>query len=357
MVNGGNRPCKEDGLGYLFLGVSRAMKQAKPFQYRGWWVSKIQGKLTKLRHVRVGERKTAPDDVVQIMLTMRSSATVTPQDNATVADVATKYLAMHVGNPKTIRKNKSNLQTLVTMYGELKFSMLTKLHAQQWQLAWIKHYKPKTWADYVKTARALVKWAIVNGYTIKENVFKALSLPAHKGYGRKRRATTEEYAKLFRMADREHKRILMFFRYTAARPQDVYQCQWSWWNGSTITIPHDQHKTGAESGEERVILLDSRLQRMLRYMKRTASSSYIFAGQNLQKLDSWFARLREDAGIGPDDKYKEQLVLYHIRHMRVTEAIEKWGADVAQRIAGHKNIATTIHYDRRSNDDIIDMLG
>src|SRR5262245_19420926 len=109
-------------------------RAAKPFKYRGNWVSKIAGKLTTLAKVGpIDTGKNAPDHVLVTLLKMRQEASQKVSEGSTMAEAFTRYLALTAKEASTQRNVKSQLRLLLADYGHLPMAKMTPLMAGQWQ--------------------------------------------------------------------------------------------------------------------------------------------------------------------------------------------------------------------------------
>ncbi len=165
--------------------------------------------------------------------------------------------------------------------------------------------------------------------------------------GRGRDITWDEYRCLLRLACPPMRRVLLFLRFSGARPEELRTLDWPHVDFALRQIVKREHKTAHTQSEPapRVIPLNGPMVRLLLWLRRRRKDGdAVFLNSfgrrwTTQALCKQIWRLRKKIGLPAGVK------LYGCRHAFITEAILN-GVDVAlvQQLAGHANISTTQIY-------------
>ena len=284
----------------------------KVFIYRKFWRTKIGGRLTAICPESVSLSE-ANEKMQSLLVDYRSAQKKLVPEAGSVREVVDKYLASKVCAPLTLVKLRQHLRTLLIMYGDRQLVSITSQDSEVWA-GRLSSLKGGSFNGYLKSARALWAWSMKKQYVLA-NPFKTIDL---KEEGRRERIVSEgEWRSLWSVASQEWRHMLLFFRWSACRPQDLYQAQWSWLStcGRYITIPVQNHKTGRKTGQTRTLFLPPVLQKLVAYRSVRRSGDTIFS-TSLSCLDSGFRRLCVKAGV---KEGTEKLVFYSLRHTRLTE--------------------------------------
>jgi site-specific recombinase XerD len=178
---------------------------------------------------------------------------------------------------------------------------------------------------------------------IDKNPFLGVSYPAGETG---RDMTDKEFKALLRAARAPFRRILIFFRYSGARPIELRRLEWDHVNQEIRAAVQKIHKTARSTGKPRRILLVPVLLKLLAWIKRHQhkEAKFVFLdghGNQWKKriLCKHMQRVRERAGLPADVK------LYSARHAYGTGAILN-GVDIATlaQLMGHQSIRTTQIY-------------
>ncbi|HBI44461.1 MAG TPA: hypothetical protein DDY78_16650 [Planctomycetales bacterium] len=180
---------------------------------------------------------------------------------------------------------------------------------------------------------------------IARSPFQAVT---EKRGGRGRDLSWAEFRSLLRVASPTMRRVLLFLRWSGARPEELRTLEWPHIDFAARRIVKRLHKT-VHAGTEprpRVIQLNSHLIRLLLWIKRNHPHGgrwvfvNSFGGQwRTHAICKNIRHYREKAGLPGDVK------LYGCRHAFCTEAILN-GLDLATvaELAGHRSIVTTQTY-------------
>lgn len=196
---------------------------------------------------------------------------------------------------------------------------------------------------------------------ITRNPFKPVRIPRGE---RGRDLTPAEFSALLRRANPFFRRVLIFLRYSGARPGELRELTWAMiaWTATgavmtKATVIKKKHKTSATQGtpKPRKIHLPLQLVKLLLWLKRNPSGEFPFtnahrAPYTISCLCTNLRRLRERAGFGKDVK------LYGCRHMFGTTAILN-GTDIAvlAELMGHTKTSTTeIYIHLAGKDEYLD---
>lgn len=194
------------------------------------------------------------------------------------------------------------------------------------------------------------------------NPGRGCNLPAGN---RGRDLTAAEFQAALRVATPEFRRVLIFLRFSGARPGEMRSTEWENISLDARGIVLHSHKTAKKTGKPRKIILTAVLVKLLTWIKRhqpehcirhTSSSAWLrelapSEGDRFVFLNSegcrWSTRalcknwrkITKKASLPKDAK------LYGCRHTYATQAIIN-GVDVATlaELLGHRHIATTQIY-------------
>lgn len=183
------------------------------------------------------------------------------------------------------------------------------------------------------------------------------SVPMPRG-DRGRDLTPAEFRALLRLANPSFRRVLIFLRFSGARPGELRELTWDQvaWTKDGATIVKRKHKTSATQGvkKARKIRLVPQLVKLLLWLKRTPrrkASEFVFVNSKggqwrIQSLCANLRGLRERARFGADVK------LYGARHLFGTSAILN-GVDIATlaELMGHAKTSTTEIYIHLADKD------
>jgi integrase len=363
-------------------------RKARPYVWRDWYVTEAGGQgIHKLCPVADGIKK-AEGELERWLEHLRqkkkaadASGLVQTDSPYTVAQIAAEFLDYKkVTRPKSFDFYHRFLQRFVEWYGDMELPRLRLIHGTQYmtRLQGL-NLKNATVNRHVVSAKGALNYGVDNDLLLKNPWRKLPNLPEQE---RERTVTDEEFKKLLdacngciafkgRLIDSRDenvqlmKDILCMLRFTALRPGELRNLHWHHihWDPGLIVIPSAEQKTGttAKNPQERIapVLADG-LAILLRRKEKYGHQPLVFPNLNgLVWNDSDFSRrfanLRKRAGLDEPDHNGEKLVLYSLRHTRLTEAgiVEKWSYPVLQRFGGHapgsKVTARYIHPDR---DDV-----
>lgn len=257
--------------------------------------------------------------------------------------------------PSTTAAYKHQLSKFAARFGLRPIGELKAIHLQECA---------KTWHLYQAVQR-LFNWAMDEAEIIDRNPFNKLRRPP---IGQRRRIISQPIgASLLRNARPHFRRLILAYRETFARPQELRQARWENLHTTDGTSSIDkalangtacivlwEHKTAyqrAEANVPRVILLSPRVGRLLLRLKRSAADEQgpIFV---TTKGKAWssnavrccFRRLRRRVKIKRDAR-GENIVAYTYRHTGATAAAAAGIRDkILAEILGHASTRTTARY-------------
>lgn len=148
-------------------------------------------------------------------------------------------------------------------------------------------------------------------------------------------------------------RLLML---TGCRVGEILRGRWEWFDeeAGVLVVPAERHKTGDQTGEDRVVHVSPAAIRILRELRRNSNSDWIIAGAGdghligYQKL--WY-KLIKDAKI-------KNLKVHDLRHNFASVALTKTGLTLPQvgQLLGHASPSTTARYAHLIDDDAQRMV-
>ena len=183
---------------------------------------------------------------------------------------------------------------------------------------------------------------------VSRYLFKGIKKP--RG-ARGRDMTDVEFRALLRLANPSFRRVLIFQRFTGARPCEMRELTWDQvkWHADGATIVKRKHKTSKTQAVQkpRKIHLVPALVKLLLWIRRQPRRHASDAVFTNSKGGTWrtaslctnLRRLRAAAGLGSDVR------LYSARHAWATQAVLN-GLDLATiaELMGHTNTQTTMIY-------------
>lgn len=176
---------------------------------------------------------------------------------------------------------------------------------------------------------------------INRSPFKGVRSPKGK---EGRDLTANEFRCLLRYATPAFRRVLIFLRFSGARPGELRNLEWCHVKLDAKVILLWQHKTVAKTNKPRRIYLNRVLVRLLIWLKRRSSSSFVFVNSfggpwKTRALCKNLATIRERTALPSDVK------LYGTRHAHATNAIMN-GVDIATlaELLGHTSTRITQRY-------------
>ncbi len=350
----------------------------RPFVRRGWYVSKVRGTLVRLCPAADGVKRATAELArcvagVEPLSTPATSqppayspepAPAPPAVGPTVAELIARFLAAVRAEKAadTYTDYERWCREFAKLFGQSSAAALTRADALVFRqhlltATWKppngrpRKYKPKTVNNALIAARRLFNWAVDAGLVTANPFTRTKLLPTR---GRERVITPDEFARLLKACTEPAFRdVLVFLRFTAARPQDAYTLRWDMVDlaAGVITVAAHKGSRTARRPKPRVLGIPPQVEEVLRRrMGAARPSSLVFVnsrGRPWRKdsLGLAMRRLRARAKLKADAN-GEKLVLYHARHSFLTAA----GADptISQstlaEIAGHTNPATTARY-------------
>lgn len=230
----------------------------------------------------------------------------------------------------------------------------------------VKGVGPTTCNHFLRSAKTLLNWAAHSKRRyIASNPWDDIKLLKERP--RERLITDEEFRHLSEQAsDDDFRELLLFMRYTTARPGEARMVTWDMvdWDGHCIRLDPRRVKTR----RARTLTLLPEVEDMLhRRRERTGGEGVIFRHARGGEWDEVsisqrFRRLRTRCvrlGLIKEEKNGEKLVLYSTRHTRNVEMIRDQGIDiaVASKEMGHAHISTTVkHYLHLTDGDVTEAV-
>lgn len=343
-------------------------REAKPYQERGWYVSRPNGQYLRLCPVNDGMAEARRLLKLELgrLETEREETGGRVLGKLSVSELFALFLEdVETGNTEdTFLDYQRWCVEFAKQYGGRPLRSITKADANDFKV-WLmkatyvrgkqppKPYKPKTINHVIIALKKAFNWAIdTDRLPPGRNPFAKLQqLPTE---GRKRIATEEEYQALLKhCSDDAFRDVLVVMRFTSARAQDVYNLEWPMvdWDGHAWVIHKHKNTRTARDPKPRIIGMNAEVERILRdRLKKHGPEGHVFVNSdglpwNRNSLGLRMRRLRKRAGIGPDHD-GEEFVLYTNRHTFITAGADDTSVSrfVLQEVGGHTDPRTTARY-------------
>lgn len=261
----------------------------------------------------------------------------------TVGDVIALYL-VHTRadqNPRTYDDRQRVLRAFVAAHGTLLLTDAKPWHLRLWvngQTRWKSNWTKRRG---IGSVRAAFGWALQLGL-IDRNPFIGTNCPMGE---RGQAVEPREFQAMLRASRAIFRRVLVFMRFSGARPGEMSAAEWRHVDWPRCCIVLREHKTGKRTGRPRTIVLHPVLMNLLEWIRRhKPHERFIFVNKYGRPWKNtsicWrIKQIRKSADVPAD------VTLYHCRHAFVTQAVLR-GVDIAlvSELAGHSRIATTQVY-------------
>jgi integrase len=330
------------------------VRNAKPWFYArtGWWTAWIDGK--RVRLVEGKKNKRAADDRLKDLQYVARNNPHSDDPQQTVASVIERYMAVvFPALADETRKTRTGyLQDFAEAHGRRQVAEARKDHVQEWVLAHPEWKSDWTKRDAVRTVQGAFIWA-ADAEIIPKNPFKGIRQAAGSP---RRDMTPDEFRAILRTTAGFYKRrptpgarfrqVLFMLWLTGMRPIELSKLRWKEVDFDGCVIVLRKHKTikTQRNPKPRIIPLTPVVVRLLRFIKRTNTSEFVFLNHrgnrwNRYSLGLRLRRARVEAGVADDAK------LYGVRHAFGTRGIVS-GVDIKtlSLLMGHETTTMTEHY-------------
>jgi integrase len=267
---------------------------------------------------------------------------------STVASVIDCYLSTEAGHTSTPRTLAERTRLLTDFKAQLNDTPITDckpILLRAWATSHTTWQSDWTIRRAMATVQTCFHWAVRNGLTDR-NPFAGVT---HRVGQRGRPMEDNEYRLLLRSTDARFRRVLLFLRYTGARPGEMTAATWKHFDPERGTILLKEHKTARtrRDGRPRVIVLHPIVLRLLAWLRRhyPRYDSSLLLNKDGKRwtrsalgLRIW--RLRKKCGLPKECK------LYGLRHVFGTRAILSGNVDLSTlaELMGHSTTRMTEHY-------------
>ena len=295
----------------------------------GWWMVTLGGKKVRLAQGKENRRQAE-----QKFYELAAQQTRTPEaPSARVADVIEAFLAWAARHrsEETLRNYVWYGQKFSEHSGYLHATALKPIHVTRW-------LDDHNWGQTTeRNARRSIyrafSWACQEGI-LEKNPLQGMRCP--RALTRQRMMAREEYTILFRHARRELRHLLFSLRHTGCRPKEARLLRWEQVRADRWVL--SDHKTAHVVGKPRVIYLDKPMQRLMRNLRRKATSPHVFLNSRGRPWTANALKLRI-ASIKAKANLPDDVTTYLLRHAFGTNAILN-GVDVATvaELMGHSSL-------------------
>lgn len=270
----------------------------------------------------------------------------TAQDDEprTVQDVIDLYLAY--ARRRVAARTYENCESVLTRFcaehGDALLAECKPYHLSNWIDSHAEFKSDWTICRVVRTIQRPFNWAAKGGM-IPRNPFAGVG--HHQGK-RGRAATEDEWRAMIRCStDSIFRRLLIFLRYSGARPGEASAAEWSFIDLEAGTLTLQEHKTVGKTREPRIVYLHPVLCKLLIWIQRhNPHPRFIltnawFVDWKRSALSQRLKTIRRRAGLPKD------LRLYGLRHKFGSDAI-LGGVDIKTlaELMGHRHVRTTEIY-------------
>jgi len=348
---------------------------------KGCYMAYIRRKKVRLLKGREssGNERKAAHKLKQLLTEDKKFQRTNPSVDAgrpTVASIIELYLTLNAAKyePEALSQRKFYLQLFAEAHGWRKVNDKDCLpvHVDQWIAAHPEWKSDWTKAQVVTIIQRPFNWA-ARKRLIPSNPFRG----AERYAGEPRRPLTDaEFQALLRHATVWTKRkrprkvypcerkrrqkpsaaarwrqVLIFLRFTGARPGEASRLKWEDIDLAAGVIRLQRHKTSKKTKKPRIILLHPVVVKLLIYLRRlNQPGEFVFLNHrknpwNRANLGNRMQRARKAAGIPTDAK------LYGTRHAFGIRSILN-GVDIKTlaELMGHQTTRMTEHYLSRLGD-------
>ncbi len=345
-------------------------RTARPWFYQqtGWWMAYVDGQKVKLAKGK-SNRKQA-DIKLRELLHIRDLNPAPEGGEATVASIIDLYLA-HAAKKlgeRTLYERTHYLQAFAEAHGWRKIASCLPFHLTSWLDGNPQWASDWTVASVITKVQRPFNWAVKQGL-IAVNPFRGVT---HQVGQPRRPLTDAEFQALMRSTstwikrqrakktypcDRKRRQrpsagarfrqLLVFLRYTGARPGEAGNLEWTDIDLENAVIVLHEHKTSRTQRvkKPRVIPLHPIVLNLLIHIrKRNEPGTYVFLNHrktpwNRSNLSLRVRRARAIAGIADDAK------LYGLRHAFGTRAVlNRLDIKTLAELMGHTSTRMTEHY-------------
>ena len=229
-------------------------------------------------------------------------------------------------------------------FGRRPYDVFKPYHLLEFLNRYLRDAAGYTRRRWAATVQAPMNEATRQGF-IDRNPFWGLRLPMGKNG---RDWTEEEYQAVLHFAPAHVRRILLFIRFSGARPGEAREARWQDLDWEANAIVLRQHKTVRKCPEARRIRLNYVTVKLLLWLLRNprpdADPQVIFANWfgrafTIKALTKLFLEARRKAGLPGEVK------IHGLRHTFATHGLTD-GVDLATMAAllGHRTVMTTQRY-------------
>ncbi len=152
-----------------------------------------------------------------------------------------------------------------------------------------------------------------------------------------------------------YRRFLLAMEWTGARPGELSKLRWEHIRYDLRIAILKDHKTKRSTKRPKVIPLNQKMVRLLRWLEANSQSDYVFvnsSGQpwNRHSLAKRFSTIRKRCGLASD------VVPYTLRHRAATKAITATGdLNATSKLLNHTSVTTTQRYIHLASETLVEF--
>lgn len=277
----------------------------------GWWMTTLAGKKVRLAQGRAN-RKGAEHKFHELKAV---GARIPESPTARIADVLDAFLdwAQRHLSSESLRNLKWYGEMFAEHSGYLLAAEIKPIHLTRWIDG--KKWGPTTERNARRAISRAFSWACEQG-VLTSNPLKGMRCPSAKA--RQRALSAGEFKTLLRNSDKDFKALLFSLRETGCRPKEARTLRW-------IDVREDRwvlsvHKTLHKTGRSRDIFLTKPMKKLMRVLRRTSASEFVFVNARKKPWTVNAMRLRIKRIKNKTDLAKD-VCPYLLRHAWGTNAI------------------------------------
>ncbi len=261
----------------------------------------------------------------------------------------------------TYKSYRYACQKLVDHYGTQMAHTIRGHHLEIFSRKLKATLNPTSRAIVLRAIVRCFNWGIEQEFLPQECKLGRVRKPQAKV--RERFLTDEEFQAILRATNAQKntrkgavcRRLLLAMEWTGARPGELSNLRWEHIRYDLRIAVLHEHKTKRATQRPKVIPLNKKMMRLIRWLEPRSDSDFVFLnsrGQpwNRHSIAKRIAKIRERCGLGSD------VVPYTLRHRAATKAITATGdLSATSKLLNHTSVSTTQRYIHLASDALVDF--